>query len=124
MHLSPVRIITTAMAGVFALTGLGISPASQAVSSKPSAKTVATGKALVTKYRCNSCHGADLAGRPGKVPSIKSTGVLKEYTPKTWVRLFTNGTTNDGKPVGMPMSSFKLKPADSTAIWAYLETVK
>ena len=124
MHMSPVKITTAAMAALFVLSGFGISPASQALTGKASAATIAKGKALVSTDRCSGCHGASLGGRPGGPPSIKSTGVLKEYTPKTWVRLFTTGTTNDGKPVGMPMSGIKLKPADSTAIWAYLETVK
>ena len=124
MHLSPVKVTTAALAGVFLLTGFGISPASQALTGKPSAATIAKGKALVSTDHCNACHGPNLAGRPGRTPNITSTGVLKEYTPKTWVRLFTTGLTNDGKPVGMPMSSIKLKSADSTAVWAYLETLK
>jgi len=124
MHLSPVKVITAALASAFILTGFVASPASQALTGKPSAATVAKGKTLITQYACNSCHGKDLAGKPHFSPSLKSTGVLKEYTPITWGRVLNTGVTNDGGKVKSPMPVYKMKNSDSSAIWAYLSTLK
>jgi mono/diheme cytochrome c family protein len=88
------------------------------------AATIAKGKTLVTTYHCNSCHAADLAGKKGFSPSLKSDGVLKEYNAKTWAVVLDTGVTNDGGMVKKPMPVYKMKAADSAAIWAYLKTVK
>jgi mono/diheme cytochrome c family protein len=84
---------------------------------------VAKGKALVAQYRCNTCHGADLKGKPGFAPSLRANGVLKEYTPKTWATVLLTGVTNDGGKVKPPMPVYGMKAASSGAIWAYLETL-
>jgi len=124
MHLSPVKVISAALAGVFALTGVVASPPSQALTGKAKPSLVAKGKSLSTKYGCNTCHGKDLAGKPKFSPSLKSTGVLKEYNPKTWATVLNTGVTNDGGKVKDPMPVYKMKATESAALWAYFKTLK
>ena len=52
-----VLLLLTAHGTVSAKTG--------AVTLAAGAGQVSQGKALISTYRCNGCHGADLAGRPG-----------------------------------------------------------
>ena len=124
MHLSPVKVITAALAGVFVLTGFGVNPASQALTGKASPATIAKGKTLAVKYGCNTCHGKDYAGKPKFSPSLKKNGVLKEYNPKTWATVLNTGVTNDGGKVKDPMPVYKMKASDSAAIWAFLVSLK
>jgi mono/diheme cytochrome c family protein len=92
---------------------------------KASASTlVAKGHALAVAKHCNTCHAANFKGKPGFSPSLTSTGVLKEYNPKTWDRVMNTGITNDGKPVKKPMPVYHLSAADSNALWAYFKTLK
>ena len=102
-----------------------------ALAKKPMPKPMAGGGALVSKgkalaaaKRCNTCHNADYAGKQGFSPSLKSTGVLKEYNPKTWAVVMNTGVTNDGGKVKPPMPVYHLKAADSNALYAYFKTLK
>ena len=90
----------------------------------PASRQIAAGKALVEKHGCNTCHGADLAGKKGFSPSLRARGVLKEYNSKTWANLLNTGVTHDSGKVRPPMPVYHLKAADSAAILAYLETQK
>ena len=85
---------------------------------------IARGKTISAEKRCNTCHGADLKGKPGFAPSLHADGVLKEYNAKTWARVLDTGVTNDGKPVKKPMPVYHLKAKDSAALWAYFKSVK
>ncbi len=108
----------------------GLVPAAHAKKPMPkpmkssSAALVSKGKALAAAKRCNTCHGADYAGKKGFSPSLHANGVLKEYNPKTWKRVMDTGVTNDGGVVKKPMPAYHMKAADSGALWAYFKTLK
>lgn len=122
-----VGIMRTALA-LGCLAALAFAPALAAP--KAGAKTptataeVAKGKTLASKYRCNSCHGADLAGKKGFSPSLHASGALKEYDAKTWARVLDTGVTNDGGKLKPPMPVYHMKAADSAALYAYFKTLK
>jgi hypothetical protein len=65
--------------------------------------SVSQGKMLVSQYRCNGCHGANLAGRPRFSPSLHANASLKHYTSATFTRLLLTGVTDDGGHVRPPM---------------------
>ena len=65
--------------------------------------SVSQGKMLVSQYRCNGCHGANLAGRPAFSPSLHANASLKPYTSATFTRLLLTGVTDDGGHVRPPM---------------------
>jgi cytochrome c553 len=92
---------------------------------KPAASSVSQGKALVTKFRCDGCHNADLKGKPGFSPSIRKTGSLHDYTQAQFVTLMNTGMKNDGSSVHPPMPVFaKMSKDDAVSIFQYLETLK
>ncbi len=91
---------------------------------KATAQLVARGKVLVPQKGCNTCHGAQLQGRPKFAPGLKTSGIMKKYNAKTFARLMDIGLTEDGERVKKPMPVYKMKPADSNALYAYLKTVK
>lgn len=91
---------------------------------KATAKMVALGKQLSQQKGCNTCHGANLAGKPKFSPSLHSNGVLKVYNPKTWARVMDVGITEDGGRVKKPMPVYHLKAAESAALYAYFKTLK
>jgi mono/diheme cytochrome c family protein len=99
-------------------------PSHPAAAAQANGSQVAQGKTFVTHYRCNTCHGADLAGKKGFSPSLHASGVLREYNPTTWKRVLDTGITNDGGKVHPPMPVYHLKAADSLPIYAYLKTLK
>jgi cytochrome c2 len=116
---------TVALATVVMAAAAGPSAAKKVSTHKASASgAAAKGKTLAAKYRCNTCHAADLSGKPGFSPSLHASGVLKEYTPKTWDAVLSTGVTNDGGKVKPPMPVYKMSAADANAIWAYLKTLK
>ena len=132
---SPKTVALTAAAALCLLVaGLSVSPAAPAHGKKSAAKrsakslsgaaAVSHGKALVSQYKCNTCHGPDLAGKQGFSPSLKPAGVLKEYDTKTWARVLDTGVTNDGGKVRNPMPVYHMKAADADAIFAYCKTLK
>lgn len=85
---------------------------------------IAKGKQLVQQKRCNTCHGADLNGKPKFAPSLHASGSLKEYNPQTWARVMDTGVTEDGGKVKRPMPVYHMKAPDSAALYAYLKTLK
>ena len=89
-----------------------------------SAALVAKGKKIASAQRCNTCHGKDYAGKPKFSPSLHASGVLKEYNTKTWAVVMNTGVTNDGGKVKAPMPVYKMKPADSLALYTYFKTLK
>ena len=91
---------------------------------KATSKLVAQGKQISDQKGCNTCHGANLAGKPKFSPSLRSNGVLKEYNPKTWARVMDVGITKDGKKVKPPMPVYRMKAPDSAALYAYYKTLK
>ena len=134
MHSRTTVALTTGAALGLLVAGLSVSPAAPNNVHKPvprssgkplsGAAAVSHGKALVNQYKCNTCHGADLAGKPHFAPSLHATGVLKEYNQKTWERVLDTGLDNDGKPVRKPMPVYHMKAADADAIYAYCKTLK
>jgi mono/diheme cytochrome c family protein len=118
--------VTLGLGVCLALAAVGTSPAAAPKSAKApsSGALVAKGKSLAASDRCNTCHGADYAGKKGFSPSLHAAGVLHEYTPKTWARVMDTGVTNDGGKVHPPMPVYHLKAADSGALYAYFKTLK
>lgn len=118
-------IPTALLSAALLAAGLATSgPASAKAAPKANnAAMISQGKALVSQYRCNGCHGADFHGKPGRTPNITQTGELKNYNQKNFERLLATGVEHDGKHLKhMPVMG--LKPAQSDAIYAYLKTVK
>jgi len=91
---------------------------------KAAANLVAQGKQIVQQKGCNTCHGANLAGKAKFSPSLHSNGVLKQYNPKTWARVMDVGITEDGGKVKKPMPLYHLKAQESAALYAYFKTLK
>ncbi|MEO7718605.1 MAG: cytochrome c [Capsulimonas sp.] len=89
-----------------------------------SAKQVADGKAMITKYSCNGCHSADLKGKPGFSPSLHWSSLSKEYDAKSFAVVMDTGMDPHGHLVKKPMPVYHLKPAQSAALLAYLKTQK
>jgi cytochrome c553 len=73
---------------------------------------------------CLGCHAADLAGRPGRTPSLHASGVLKHYTKKQFEVVMNTGVTNDGGHVRGGMPTFHWKASTSDAVYKYLKTLK
>ena len=89
------------------------------------AATTASAPALLTQYRCNGCHGANLAGKAGFSPSIKGTGALHDYTQAQFITLMHTGMQNDGKHVHRPMPVYAQMPtAQAVTIFKYLKAQK
>jgi mono/diheme cytochrome c family protein len=120
--------VTAALGVALALAGTSSTFAAHkmAAHGKPagSAALIAKGKQLSSEKHCNSCHAADLKGKPGFSPSLHASGVLKEYNPTTWARVMDTGVTNDGGKVKPPMPVYHLSKADSAALWTYFKTLK
>lgn len=91
---------------------------------KATAKLVALGKTLISQKGCNTCHGANLQGKPKFAPGLRTKGVMKLYTQATFARLMAVGLTEDGEKVKKPMPIYKMKASDSNALYAYLKTQK
>lgn len=100
-------------------------PKSPAKPGMSMAAMAAHGKTLAVAKKCNTCHGADNAGRKGFSPSLRAgSQVLKEYNAKTWARVMDTGVTEDGGKVKPPMPVYHLSAKDSAALWAYFKTLK
>lgn len=86
----------------------------------------ATGKALVAKNRCITCHGANLKGSPGGAPDITGGGrEMRHYTAPLFQRLLNKGLDEEGKPVRPAMPKFPtITKQQSDAIYAYLKSLK
>lgn len=118
--------ITAGLGVCLALAAAGTSPAAAPKTAKAlsGAALIAHGKALAAADRCNTCHGADYSGKKKFSPSLKASGVLREYNAKTWATVMDTGVTNDGGKVHPPMPVYHLKAADSGALYAYFKTLK
>ncbi len=125
---TPITAALTLAFGVgAALAGTHISPAAPMhTMRKPAANTavIAQGKSLAESNGCNGCHGANYAGKQGFSPSIRSTGVLKEYNVKTFERVMNTGVTNDGGHVKKPMPVYHFSAKKSDPLYAFLKTLK
>ncbi len=89
------------------------------------AGSVVQGKALVSKYGCTRCHGANLAGKQGFSPSIKRTGALHDYTQAQFLTLMHKGIQNDGSHVRKPMPVYAQMPTgQAVSVFAYLRSLK
>jgi cytochrome c553 len=73
---------------------------------------------------CMRCHGPELSGKPGRTPSLRSSGVLKHYTKKQFERVMATGMTNDGGMVWKSMPVFHWKADQADQAYAYLKKLK
>lgn len=96
----------------------------QLLDAKSSAQLVARGKKIMLQKGCNTCHGAQLQGKPKFAPSLHTKGIMRKFNQKTFARLMAVGLDEDGEKVKKPMPVYKMKAADSNALYAYLKTVK
>ena len=113
--------------GVSVLLAATVSPAAapKAHPLKPTAAgSISQGKTLAVSMRCNTCHAASYAGKPHFSPSLHASGVLREYTPKTWARVMNTGVTNDNGHVKAPMPVYHLTAAKSASLYAFFKTLK
>lgn len=116
--------VTAVLIGAVAATAATHHAPKMKSSTGMNAKQIAAGKALISKDHCDSCHAADLKGKPKFSPSIRWTSLSKKYSAKTFARVMDTGITEDGSKVKPPMPVYHLKAADSTALVAYLKTQK
>lgn len=117
-------VIATGLLATQQMASTKTAAAMRPLDAKAAASLVAQGKQIVQQKGCNTCHGANLAGKPKFSPSLRSNGVLKVYNPKTWARVMDVGITEDGEKVKKPMPVYHLKAADSAALYAYFKTLK
>ena len=76
---------------------------------------MASGRALITAHRCNSCHGLDLAGREN-IPRI--AGQREDYLARTLVEYKTN--TRHGYDGVMAEATQGLTPAQLADLAHYI----
>lgn len=127
--MKPISLFATLGLGASLVLAATVSPAAapktaHAPLPKMASGSVAHGKALAASLRCNTCHAANLGGKKGFSPSLRASGVLREYNTKTWARVMDTGVTNDNGHVKAPMPVYHLKAADSNALLAYCKTLK
>ncbi len=89
-----------------------------------SAALAAAGKGVAENNGCNSCHGADYAGKKGFSPSIRANGILKQYKLTTFERVMNTGITEDGGHVQKPMPVYHMPVKQSAPLYAFLESQK
>ena len=119
----------TVALGLCAAFSTQISPAAPVHAMKrpaagSSAALVTAGKGIAENNGCNSCHGADYAGKKGFSPSIRSNGILKKYTLTTFERVMNTGETEDGGYVKKPMPVYHMDGKKSVPLYAFLESLK
>jgi cytochrome c553 len=81
-------------------------PAPPAATDAGDAARIASGRGLITAFRCNSCHGLDLAGREN-IPRI--AGQREDYLARTLMEYKTN--TRHGYDGVMAEVTQSLSPA-------------
>jgi mono/diheme cytochrome c family protein len=111
-----------ALIAIALASGVAPKTASATVAMEPGA--VLPGGAPANVSACTGCHGPTLAGRKGFSPSLRSSGVLKEYNKKTFERVMKTGVTNDGGMVHKPMPVFHYTAKQSDALYAYFKKLK
>ncbi len=121
--------LTAAFGLCAAFAGLQTSPAAPVHAMKHPAATgsaalVAAGKGVAENNGCNSCHGADYAGKKGFSPSIHANGILKQYKLATFERVMNTGVTEDGGHVEKPMPVYHMDAKKSAPLYAFLESLK
>ena len=126
---SSAAVLTAAFGLCAALAGIQTSPAAPVHAMKhpaaaSSAALVTAGKGVAENNGCNSCHGADYAGKKGFSPSIRSTGILKQYKLATFERVMNTGITEDGGHVQKPMPVYHMDAKKSAPLYAFLESQK
>ena len=129
MRISSTGTLTLAFGLCVTLAAIHTSPAAPGkmapkLAASPAAQ-IAHGKAVAESNGCNSCHGATYTGKKGFSPSIRATGVTKQYTSAKFVRLIHTGITEDGGHVHKPMPVYaKMPTKDSTALYSFLMAQK
>ena len=121
--------LTAAFGLCAAFAGTQVSPAAPLHPMKhpaagSSAALITAGKGIAENNGCNSCHGANYAGKKGFSPSLHANGVLKEYTLTTFERVMNTGVTNDGGHVKKPMPVYHMDGKKSKPLYAFLESLK
>jgi len=115
----------TTLAAVGSTAGIAAHKAAGKMkASAASSALIAKGKQLSDAKHCNSCHAADLSGKPKFSPSLRASGELKHYTLAQWATVLDTGVTNNGGKVKSPMPVYHMSKADSAAIYAYYKTLK
>ena len=89
-----------------------------------SAALVVAGKGIAENNGCNSCHGANYAGKKGFSPSIRANGVTKQYKLATFERVMNTGVTEDGGHVEKPMPVYHMDAKKSAPLYAFLTSLK
>ena len=100
--------LTAALGLCAVFAGVQTSPAAPVHTMKhpaagSSAALITAGKGVAENNGCNSCHGADYAGKKGFSPSIRANGILKQYKLAAFERVMNTGITEDGGHVKKPM---------------------
>ena len=121
--------LTAALSLCAAIAGIQTSPAAPVHAMKhpaagSSAALITAGKGIAENNGCNSCHGADYAGKKGFSPSIRSNGILKQYKLTTFERVMNTGITEDGGHVQKPMPVYHMDAKKSAPLYAFLESQK
>jgi cytochrome c553 len=92
-------------------------PAPKAAAAAADASLAAEGRDLVTKYRCNSCHGAGLAGE-GQIPRL--AGQREDYLAKSLTGYKSN--SRSGYDPAMNEVAQEIKAEDIPVLAKYLST--
>ena len=121
-----VVVLTAALGLCAAIAGLQAAPLH--TMKHPAAATstalVTAGKGVAETNGCNSCHGANYAGKKGFSPSIRANGVTKQYKLATFERVMNTGITEDGGHVQKPMPVDHMPVKQSAPLYAFLESQK
>jgi len=128
MRMTSPGALTLAFGLCVTLAGIHTSPAAPAKAAKKPAASpaaqIAVGKAISEQNGCNGCHTATYAGKKGFSPSIRASGVTKQYTLATWERVMNTGVTEDGGHVQKPMPVYHMPAAKSAPLYAFLKSQK
>lgn len=90
------------------------------------------GEALVTKYQCTSCHGADLSGSDWPTPGSLAYASnltpdpdsgLAAWTDDQIAAAITSGVDDTNTPLCSAMPRFALNAAQAGGLVAYLRSV-
>ena len=127
--LTPAAILTAAFGLCATFTLTQTSPAAPVHALKKpaaasSAALITAGKGVAESNGCNSCHGANYAGKKGFSPSIRANGVTKQYKLATFERVMNTGVTEDGGHVEKPMPVYHMDAKKSAPLYAFLESQK
>ena len=124
--LKPAAALTAALGLCAVFAGLQAAPlhTMKHPAAGGNAGLVTAGKGVAENNGCNSCHGADYAGKKGFSPSIRANGILKQYKLTTFERVMNTGITEDGGHVEKPMPVYHMDAKKSAPLYAFLESQK